>query len=126
MTKLTDINGARELPYLDIKDLYDEVCRKAEDKMLKTGKLEGAHYNALKQILAEHGNSTVHLEVDVEAMAKINLNILKAESLKNRNTYVLPEHEYSEFCSCWGCKLSAAIAESISNTIPKWARLVRK
>lgn len=101
MTKLTDIPGAGELPYLDIKDLYDEVCRRAEDKMLKTGKLEGAHYNALKQILAEHGNSTIHLEVDVEAMA---------------------DCIFSKYSDCADIR----IAEHLSTNIPKWAKLVRR
>lgn len=31
--------------------LYEAVCRKAEDKMLKTGKLEGAHYAAMRELL---------------------------------------------------------------------------
>lgn len=31
------------------KEFYDEVCRRAEQKMLRTGKLEGMHYAALKE-----------------------------------------------------------------------------
>lgn len=36
-----------------IRQFVAEVERRAEDKMLKTGKLEGAHYAAMKQVAAE-------------------------------------------------------------------------
>lgn len=32
---------------------YDEVCRRAEENMLKSGKLEGMHFMAMKQVKAE-------------------------------------------------------------------------
>lgn len=34
-----------------IKDFYREVCDLAESKMLKTGKLEGAHFASMKEII---------------------------------------------------------------------------
>jgi hypothetical protein len=37
-----------------------EVCIEAEQTMLKTGKLEGAHYNAMKQICKENGIAFPH------------------------------------------------------------------
>lgn len=36
-----------------IKDFYAKVCERAESKMLKTGKLEGAHFASMKEIIAE-------------------------------------------------------------------------
>jgi hypothetical protein len=36
-----------------IRQFVAEVERRAEDKMLKTGKLEGAHYAAMKQVAQE-------------------------------------------------------------------------
>jgi hypothetical protein len=39
-----------------ISMFVQEVERKAEEKMLKTGKLEGAHYAAMKQIADEWAN----------------------------------------------------------------------
>lgn len=36
-----------------VREFVEKVERKAEDKMLKTGKLEGAHYAAMKQLQAE-------------------------------------------------------------------------
>lgn len=36
-----------------VSAFYDEVCRLAEDNMLKTGKLEGAHFAAMKKLLRE-------------------------------------------------------------------------
>jgi len=44
----------------DIKDqiileFYKRVCEMAEQKMLTTGKLEGAHYASMKQILIQRG-----------------------------------------------------------------------
>jgi len=38
-----------------LEEFYKEVCKQAEDNMLKTGKLEGAHYAAMKKILREKG-----------------------------------------------------------------------
>ena len=38
-----------------LKHFYDEVCREAELRMEKTGILEGAHYAALKSVLASKG-----------------------------------------------------------------------
>lgn len=35
------------------KAFYDEVCRRAEDKMLKSGKLEGMHYAAMQEVKRE-------------------------------------------------------------------------
>lgn len=39
-----------------IKDFYAKVCERAESKMLKTGKLEGAHFASMKEIIAELEN----------------------------------------------------------------------
>ena len=36
-----------------VQDYYNEVCRRAESNMLKTGRLEGAHYAAMQQVLEE-------------------------------------------------------------------------
>jgi hypothetical protein len=36
-----------------IRDFVEAVERKAEEKMLKTGQLEGAHYAAMKQLRDE-------------------------------------------------------------------------
>ena len=38
-----------------IRAFCDEVNRRAEANMLKTGKLEGAHYAAMRQLRAELG-----------------------------------------------------------------------
>ena len=38
-----------------LRRFYDDVCREAELKMAKTGRLEGAHYAAMKAVLAERG-----------------------------------------------------------------------
>lgn len=38
-----------------LRRFYDDVCREAELKMEKTGRLEGAHYAAMKTVLAEKG-----------------------------------------------------------------------
>ena len=35
---------------------YDEVCKLAEEKMLESGKLEGMHYSAMKEILKKYQN----------------------------------------------------------------------
>lgn len=37
----------------EIEEFVREVERRAEQKMLLTGKLEGAHYAAMKQLLEE-------------------------------------------------------------------------
>lgn len=115
MTKLTDLNRANEaLPAKNVRCHHQNIN---PEQLCYVCKGENDVVDSL---------GSVHLEVDVEAMARINLNVIKSESLKNRNPYILPEHEYSEFCSCWGCKLSAVIAESNANNLSKWARLVRK
>lgn len=36
-----------------IQDFYDEVCKRAEAKMIATGKLEGSHYAAMREVLEE-------------------------------------------------------------------------
>lgn len=36
-----------------IEKFYSEVCRLAEKNMAHTGKLEGAHYNAMLQVLSK-------------------------------------------------------------------------
>lgn len=36
-----------------VREFVAEVERRAEAKMLKTGKLEGAHYAAMKELLTE-------------------------------------------------------------------------
>ncbi len=38
-----------------LRRFYDDVCRRAEHNMEKTGKLEGAHYAAMRSVLAERG-----------------------------------------------------------------------
>lgn len=38
-----------------LRQFYDDVCRRAERNMEKTGKLEGAHYAAMRSVLAERG-----------------------------------------------------------------------
>jgi hypothetical protein len=41
-----------------IIEFYNEVCKRAENKMLKTGKLEGAHYASMKELIDEMKDST--------------------------------------------------------------------
>lgn len=41
------------IPAEIIKEFVEQVERKAEEKMLKTGKLEGAHYAAMKELIAD-------------------------------------------------------------------------
>ena len=36
-----------------ISKFYDEVCRMAEEKMIKTGRLEGAHFASMQQLMKE-------------------------------------------------------------------------
>lgn len=38
-----------------LQRFYQQVCQEAELKMEKTGRLEGAHYAAMRSVLAEHG-----------------------------------------------------------------------
>lgn len=38
-----------------LRRFYDDVCRRAERNMEKTGKLEGAHYAAMRSLLNEKG-----------------------------------------------------------------------
>lgn len=40
-------------PYVDLNWFVSEVNRMAEDRMLKTGVLEGAHYNAMKSLVSK-------------------------------------------------------------------------
>lgn len=35
-----------------VKEFYDLVCQRAEEKMIKTGKLEGAHFASMKEIIS--------------------------------------------------------------------------
>jgi hypothetical protein len=44
---------AKEAANIVITMFVQEVERRAEEKMLKTGKLEGAHYAAMKQVAEE-------------------------------------------------------------------------
>lgn len=39
----------------DLIDIYVQVCLKAENIMATTGVLTGAHYNAFRQYLKQHG-----------------------------------------------------------------------
>ena len=41
-----------------IIEFYNDVCKRAENKMLKTGKLEGAHYASMKEIVDEIKNTS--------------------------------------------------------------------
>jgi hypothetical protein len=45
-----------------IDRFVEEVERRAEQAMLKTGKLEGAHYAAMKQLQAEYHETKPHTE----------------------------------------------------------------
>lgn len=36
------------------KEFYAEACKRAERKMLKTGKLEGAHFASMKEMMEEN------------------------------------------------------------------------
>lgn len=54
------LGNLKELDYLKHEDIINvlrifikTVEFKAEEKMLKTGKLEGAHYTAMKQVFKE-------------------------------------------------------------------------
>lgn len=44
---------AKQAANIVITMFVQEVERRAEEKMLKTGKLEGAHYAAMKQVAEE-------------------------------------------------------------------------
>ena len=45
------------LPHLDIlKEFVKEINKRAENKMIMTGKLEGAHYASMNQIIKELEN----------------------------------------------------------------------
>jgi hypothetical protein len=48
-----------ELRNSAIKYFYYRVCRQAEKNMAQTGTVSGAHWNAMKQVLAQ-----MHIEVD--------------------------------------------------------------
>lgn len=43
------------MPERTISAFYHEVCRRAERKMVQTGKLEGAHYASMVEIMREMG-----------------------------------------------------------------------
>ena len=43
-----------------LNSFWSEVERRAELKMIKTGKLEGAHYNAAKEVMNEIRNKEEH------------------------------------------------------------------
>ena len=43
------------MPELTISAFYQEVCRRAERKMSQTGRLEGAHYASMVEIMREMG-----------------------------------------------------------------------
>lgn len=38
-----------------LRQFYDDVCREAETRMAITGRLEGAHYAAMRSLLAKKG-----------------------------------------------------------------------
>ena len=38
-----------------LRDIFDDIERRAEANMIKTGKLEGMHYAALKDVRRELG-----------------------------------------------------------------------
>lgn len=42
---------AREDVCHTVQEFYDAVCKEAESNMLKTGKLEGAHFAAMRKLL---------------------------------------------------------------------------
>ena len=37
-----------------VLNFYKEVCKKAEDKMMQTGKLEGSHYAAMNELVEDY------------------------------------------------------------------------
>jgi len=43
-----------EVDYDIVKEFVNKICLKAEHKMLATGKLEGAHYAAMREVLEEY------------------------------------------------------------------------
>lgn len=55
LPSFTDKILLSERPLKALELFYEEVCKRAEQKMLITHKLEGAHYNAMKEILKELG-----------------------------------------------------------------------
>lgn len=97
-TKLTDIPGASEA--LPKKKYIDYPCDK-----------DNVFLQAKREVIDEI--ESVHLEVDVEAMAEIIKNCDKTNVVKDGK---------------WENYLSADewVAKALSDTIPKWARLVRK
>ena len=42
----------RESPHI-VKRFYDRVCEVAEKTIAETGRVEGAHYNAMQKVLRE-------------------------------------------------------------------------
>ncbi len=97
MTKLTDLNRANEaLPAKNVRCHHQNIN---PEQLCYVCKGENDVVDSL---------GSVHLEVDVEAMAKII-------------------HE----CTTWrdiphGDATSKSISKALSEKIPKWARLVRK
>jgi hypothetical protein len=43
----------KEGPYVNLEQFLEEVNRRAEQKMLKTRKLEGSHYAAMQELAKE-------------------------------------------------------------------------
>lgn len=107
MTKLTDIPGASEA--FNICDVCNGVGWYAQQ----------VSYTEQEQRRCENCNGDqdglhdIHLEVDVEAMAEIIKNCDKTNVVKDGK---------------WENYLSADewVAKALSDTIPKWTRLVRK
>lgn len=100
MTKLTDIPGASEA--LPKKKHIDYPCDK-----------DNVFLQAKREVIGEI--ESVHLEVDVEAMAKeIKIGITDVDDFEK----LMANGKVR--------KLFMECATHLSTTTPKWARLVRK
>lgn len=104
MVKLTDLEGAKEA----LPKRNDADCNDYKDIDFEMG------FNSACDSL-----NNIHLEVDVEAMAK---EMWKTKNLKTKYLNC-PNNEYRNITFIEFRKL---VRDCVSTTIPKWARLVRK
>ena len=62
IAKLEERNSSRDLNSI-IDSFVQEVEKRAEEKMLKTGKLEGSHYAAMKQVAKEWSDAAKNTQI---------------------------------------------------------------
>jgi hypothetical protein len=83
-----------------IIEFYNEVCKRAEDKMLKTGKLEGAHFASMKEIIDELTTRTPivqqNLSGSADASSKSCENCKHGKSVCCKKAYACGD-DYSQW-----------------------------